>query len=287
LELISRIRWVEFAMTAVKNLLETLYHEVIPMKGFEDKLEVLKAGDRVGITCSPKQGLQVTLDTVSQLSSRALILTPHIAARQVMNRQHLRDIVAQLSDSGITSIFVPGGDLYSPMGDYDSSAAVLRDLSEMDHPVTRIGVASYPEGHPAISDDILFEALEAKQGIATHMVTQMCFDMPVLLKWLGEMRDRGITTPVWIGLPGVMDRMKLFKTSLRIGVGQSAKYARKQKGLAGMLLRSPTYKPDSLLKELKSAIGDERMAIQGLYMFTFNQLDNTVQWSQEQLKRLG
>ena len=111
--------------------------------------------------------------------------------------------------------------------------------------------------------------------------------MPVLLKWLGEMRDRGITTPVWIGLPGVMDRMKLVKTSLRIGVGQSAKYGRKQKGLAGMLLRSPTYKPDSLLKELKSAIGDERMAIQGLYMFTFNQLDNTVQWSQEQLKRLG
>ena len=274
-------------MTAVKNLLETLYHEVIPMKGFEDKLEVLKAGDRVGITCSPKQGLQVTLDTVSQLSSRGFMLTPHIAARQVMNRQHLRDIVAQLSDSGITSIFVPGGDLDSPMGDYDSSAAVLRDLSEMDHPFTRVGVASYPEGHPAISDDIWLEALEAKQGIATHVVTQMCCDRPGLLEWLGEMRDRGITTPVWIGLPGVMDRMKLFKTSLRIGVGQSAKYARKQKGLAGMLLRSPTYKPDSLLKELNSAIGDERMAIQGLYMFTFNQLDNTVQWSQEQLKRLG
>ena len=274
-------------MTAIKNLLETLYHEVIPMKGFEDKLSVLKAGDRVGITCSPKQGLQVTLDTVSQLSSRGFMLTPHIAARQVMNRQHLCDIVAQLSDSGITSIFVPGGDLDSPMGEYDSSAAVLRDLSEMDHPFTCVGVASYPEGHPAISDDVLFEALEAKQGIATHMVTQMCFDMPVLLKWLSEMRDRGITTPVWIGLPGFMDRMKLFKTSLRIGVGQSAKYARKQKGLAGMLLRSPTYKPDSLLKELKSAIGDERMAIQGLYMFTFNQLDNTVQWSQEQLKRLG
>ncbi|CAI8361517.1 MAG: Uncharacterised protein [Halieaceae bacterium] len=29
------------------------------------------------------------------------------------------------------------------------------------------------------------------------------------------------------------------------------------------------------------------MAIEGLYMFTFNQIDNTVQWSQEQLKRLG
>ena len=31
----------------------------------------------------------------------------------------------------------------------------------------------------------------------------------------------------------------------------------------------------------------QRMAIEGLYMFTFNQIDNTVQWSQEQLKRLG
>ena len=274
-------------MSAAKKLLESLYFEIIPMKGFEEKLDVLKAGDRVGITCSPKQGLQVTLDTVAKLSDRGFSLTPHLAARQVMNKQHLSDIVSQLTDSGITSVFVPGGDLDEPMGEYDSSAAVLRDLAEMDHPFTRIGVASYPEGHPAISDDLLFEALSAKQGIATHMVTQMCFDMPVLVEWLSEMRDRGITTPVWVGLPGVMDRMRLFKTSLRIGVGQSAKYAKKQKGLIGMFLRSPTYKPDSLFKELKPAMNDERMAIEGLYMFTFNQIDNTVQWSQEQLKRMG
>ena len=44
--------------------------------------------------------------------------------------------MSQLTDSGITSIFVPGGDLDEPMGEYDSSAAVLRDLAEMDHPFT-------------------------------------------------------------------------------------------------------------------------------------------------------
>ena len=53
-----------------------------------------------------------------------------------------------------------------------------------------------------------------------------------------------------------------------------------------MFLQSPTYKPDSLFKELKPAMNDERMAIEGLYMFTFNQIDNTVQWSQEQIKRI-
>ena len=30
-------------MSAAKNLLESLYFEVIPMKGFEEKLGVLKA----------------------------------------------------------------------------------------------------------------------------------------------------------------------------------------------------------------------------------------------------
>ena len=273
-------------MSALKQCMESLYYEVIPMKGYEAGLDHLNAGDKVGITCSPKQGIQYTLDTVAHIQPRGFQVTPHLAARQIKNRQHLADMVSFLTDQGVTSIFVPGGDVDVPLGDYDSSAAVLADLAEMDHPFTKIGVASYPEGHPAIPDDVLFDALKAKQGIATHMVTQMCFDMQALLKWLKAMRDAGITTPVWIGLPGVMDRMKLFKTSLRIGVGQSAKYARKQKGLAGMLLRSSTYKPDSLLKELKPAMDDERMAIEGLYIFTFNQIDNTVQWSQEQLKRI-
>jgi len=33
-------------------------------------------------------------------------------------------------------------------------------------------------------------------------------------------------------------------------------------------------------------MGEERLGIEGLYIFTFNQIDNTVQWSQEQLQRL-
>ena len=110
-------------MNAAKKLLNSLYFEVIPMTGFEEKLDVLKAGDRVGITCSPKQGLQVTLDTVSKLTGRGFSLTPHIAARQVKSQQHLRDIVAQLTDSGITSIFVPGGDLDQPVFTFNSTRA--------------------------------------------------------------------------------------------------------------------------------------------------------------------
>ena len=65
------------------------------------------------------------------------------------------------------------------------------------------------------------------------MVTQMCFDMPVLVKWLSEMRDRGITTPVWIGLPGVMDRMRLSRHRFALVWASRPSTPRSKKVLSG------------------------------------------------------
>tara|TARA_B110000503_G_scaffold36706_1_gene60025 strand:- start:15016 stop:15258 length:243 start_codon:yes stop_codon:yes gene_type:complete len=75
----------------------------------------------------------------------------------------------------------------------------------------------------------------------------MCFDSAVLLRWLKLVRDEGITLPAWLGLPGVANRMKLLQTSVRTGVGKSARFARKQSGLAGKLLHSTNYQPDELM----------------------------------------
>ena len=75
-------------MSALKQCMESLYYEVIPMKGYEAGLDHLNAGDKVGITCSPKQGIQYTLDTVAHIQPRGFQVTPHLAARQIKNRQH-------------------------------------------------------------------------------------------------------------------------------------------------------------------------------------------------------
>ena len=144
------------------------------MKGFEEKLDVLKAGDRVGVTCSPKQGLQVALDTAAKLSDRGFSLTPHLAARRVKNKQHLKDIVSQLTDSNITSIFVPGGDLDEPMGEYDSSAAVLQDWLRW---ITRLRVLALLLIQKAtrLSRTISYSRRSPlNKASPTHMVTQMC-----------------------------------------------------------------------------------------------------------------
>ena len=273
-------------MSALRRCVEQLYLEVFPVDGIERELLGMPDGAYIGITCSPKRGLEVTLDLVERIQGHDFQLVPHIAARQVRDVFHLRDIVQRLSGLGVRSLFIPGGDIPEPVGDFDSSLALLRELATIGHQFEHVGVAAYPEGHPAIDDQVLLETLRDKQELATYMVTQMCFDATLIDHWLRSVRAHGITMPVWVGLPGVMNRMKLFKTSLRIGVGESARFARKQTSVATKLLRSANYRPDDLVLDLASRIEDPMLGIDGFYLFSFNQVKDTVAWRKELLRRL-
>jgi methylenetetrahydrofolate reductase (NADPH) len=274
-------------MTTLSSCLEHLYLEVFPVDGIEEQLLRLPDGAHLGITCSPKKGLDTTLRLVEQLQGHNFHLVPHIAARQVRDNFHLQDIIRQLEEQGVESMFVPGGDIKEPVGDFDSSLLLLRQMAEIGHKFQHVGVAAYPEGHPAIGEQALFDSLLAKQEFANYLVTQMCFDAGKVIIWLQQMRGRGIEMPAWIGLPGVMDRMKLFKTSLRIGVGESARFARKQTSLAGKLLRSSHFQPDELVHNLVPGIEDPALAINGFYLFSFNQVQSTIDWRESLLQQLG
>ncbi len=274
-------------MSALRSCIEQFYLEVFPVDGIEDQLLGLSDGAYIGITCSPGRGLHETLDLVDRLHGHDFHLVPHIAARQVRDSAHLRDIVQRLNGQGVRALFVPGGDIARPVGKYSSSLLLLRELAAMVHQFEHIGVAAYPEGHPAISNETLLEALRSKQELATYMVTQMCFDPAVLLSWLQSMRTLGITLPAWLGLPGVMNRMKLLQTSLRIGVGESARFARKQSSLSGRLLRSANYCPDDLVAGLAPGMEDTDLGIYGFYLFSFNQVKATVAWREDLLRRLA
>ena len=274
-------------MSTLRSCIEQIYLEVFPVDGIEDQLLGLADGAYIGITCSPRRGLEVTLDLVERLQGHDFQLVPHIAARQVRDSSHLRDIVQRLNQQGVRSLFVPGGDIAEPVGSYSSSLMLLRELADIGHDFEHVGVAAYPEGHPAIAGDVLFAALKSKQELATYMVTQMCFDPARLLHWLKAMREQGITLPAWLGLPGVMNRMKLLQTALRIGVGESARFARNQPSLAGKVLRSTNYSPDQLVFDLAAGIEDCRLGIDGLYLFSFNQVGATVAWRESLLQQLA
>jgi len=263
------------------------YMEIFPTDTIEAKLDVLEPGSYVAVTCSPTKGVDVTLDMSERLALSGFKVVPHVAAKMVRDRAHLREIIAHLNDLPIISIFVPGGDSDTPLGIYDTALSLLRDIAELDHKFTEIGVAAHPEGHPAATDDELLDALLMKQEFANYLVTQMCFDADLLGSWLRTIRESAVQLPAWIGLPGVADRGSLIKTSLRIGVGDSLRYLKRNPRVAARLLLANEYRPDDFLMDLAPYLADPECNIAGHHIYCFNQVEKTEQWRHSFLEGLS
>ncbi len=267
------------------NLREA-YMEVFPAPGIEKKLKRLEPNSYVAVTCSPARGVDDTLDLTERLIDAGFRVVPHIAARNVRDRDHLEQILDRLRDLRIQSLFVPGGDRPKPEGEFATAWQLLSAIDEIGHEISEIGIGAHPEGHPDVDDETLFNELKRKQALCQYMVTQMCFDADVLGAWLQDMRARGITLPVWIGLPGVIDRGRLLKSSLRIGVGDSLRFLRKKSGMAMQLMKSSTYRPDELLMNLARYQADPANIIAGFHLFCFNQVESTEVWRHESIEAL-
>ena len=266
--------------------LREAYMEIFPSSGIEEKLKVLEPNAYVAVTCSPTKGVDETLELTTRLIHSGFRVVPHIAARNVRDKNHLTQILRSLSDLKIQSLFVPGGDRPKPEGEFTTAYELLSAIDEIGHDIRLIGVGAHPEGHPDVDNDTLFSELEKKQGLCQYMVTQMCFDAEALGTWLQDIRSRGITLPVWIGLPGVIDRVRLIKASFRIGVGDSLRFLRKKPSIAANLMKSSIYNPDELVLNLAKYQADPANKVAGYHLFCFNQVEITEQWRVESVRSL-
>jgi methylenetetrahydrofolate reductase (NADPH) len=237
----------------------------------------------VAVTCSPTKGIESTLLFSERLLQRGFRVVPHIAARLVADRAHLQEILRWLDEHGLREIHVIGGDSREAVGPYASAFQLLGAMSRLEHGIEEVGIGGYPEGHPLIDDEELDRALLDKQPFASYVVTQLCFDADAILGWISDIRHRGIGLPVYVGLPGVVDRKKLLQVSMKVGVGDSARFLKRQAGLVGMLLKPGGYSPDELVERLAPYAGDNHYDIVGLHLYTFNQVESTEQWRQGML----
>jgi methylenetetrahydrofolate reductase (NADPH) len=272
--------------TALVDTVRAAYMEIFPTDTVEERLDVLELGSYVAVTCSPAKGVEETLDMSERLANRGFKVIPHIASKMVKNKAHLGEIMARLNDMPIISIFVPGGDAPKPIGDYSKALELLRDIADFDHRFTQIGVASHPEGHPAVSNEVLLDELRQKQEFSNYAVTQMCFDAKIVGDWVRMLRDNGVTLPVWLGLPSVSNRTSLMTTSLRIGVGNSLRYLKNHGKVAMKLLKTKDYRPDGLLFDLAPYLADPELSIAGHHIYCFNQVAKAQNWRQEFLAEL-
>jgi methylenetetrahydrofolate reductase (NADPH) len=252
--------------------------EVLPFARSVEEAAELPERVRLTVTCSPRHGPDRSVEVAGRLRELGHWVTLHLAARMVRDRAHLDAILAGMSDMGADDLFLIGGDADPPHGEYSSAVELIEVVAE--HPLRprTVGIAGYPEGHPAISDERLAEALADKSRFADYVATQMCFDDTVLLDWVRRQREDGITLPVLIGTPGKVSRAKLMELSARIGVGPSLAFLRKQRGLRALLSRGST--ADKLYDKLAPALDDPRLGLAGFHIFTFNQLLETWRWQQ-------
>jgi methylenetetrahydrofolate reductase (NADPH) len=251
--------------------------EVLPIGRGEEEAARLPEPVRLTVICSPKHGPDRSVEVARNLAELGHGVTVHLAARMIRDSGHLDALLEGMAEAGADDLFLIGGDASPPDGPYSSALDLLPEVAEHPRRPREIGIAGYPEGHPLIDSAALADALEKKSEHASYITTQLCFDPDAVIDWVGSARDRGIGLPVFVGLPGVVDRRKLLEISMRIGVGPSLAFLRKQRGLRSLLGRS-SVTPDEVYDGVLPHIGDRRLNIAGYHYYTFNQLLETWRW---------
>jgi methylenetetrahydrofolate reductase (NADPH) len=269
----------------LSKLLENSRFEVLPLDGIEEQIrEHLATDTKVTVTASPRKGLEATLELSERLSAAGYPVVPHLSARLVRDRAHLEEVLARLASAGIRELFVPAGDATEP-GEFQSAADLLEAMGEARTQFERIGITGYPESHHLISDEETIRAMFVKAEMATDIVSQLCFDPATIGWWIGAVRARGVRLPIWIGLPGCVDNAKLVRISMKIGVAESARYVRHQRGVLSRVL-TRQFKPTKLLDALANVMSEPDAGVAGFHIYTFNEVGRTERWRRRAIERL-
>jgi methylenetetrahydrofolate reductase (NADPH) len=265
------------------ELLERPRYEILPVDGIEEKvLAHVPREVKVTVTASPAKGLDATLAVSERLAGHGFQVVPHVSARMVRDGAHLGEIVARLQAAGVRDVFVPAGDAREP-GPFPDAAALLREL---EGSFAEVGITGYPESHHLIDDETTIRAMFEKAPMATHIVSQICFDAGVIAAWIAEVRRRGTDLPIWIGVPGHVPYRKLVRVSMKIGLGESTRYLSHHRSWISRLL-TRQFKPDRLVRELTPCATDPAARVGGFHIYTFNEVARTERWRLGLLEGLG
>jgi methylenetetrahydrofolate reductase (NADPH) len=268
----------------VGPLLSRSRYEILPTTKIESAVlnsVPLPTDVTITVTASPSKGLDATLDLTERLIGHGYRVVPHLAARMIANRSELESVASRLLAFGVADVFCPAGDADPPAGEYLGSVALLEDLTAMGSPFAQVGVTGYPESHPAIADDITVQSMWDKRRHATYIVSNLCFDARTLEIWVKRMRRRGIDLPLYIGMPGPVERAKLLAMSTKIGVGQSVRFLKSHAWSFARIAAPGGYNPERFVASIAGLARDPGANVVGVHLFTFNQVAATAAWRRQ------
>lgn len=274
---------------ATAAFLRTSSIEITPKQ--IEKLPLLKdklqPGCRVFIALIDAADLAAQIDATRQLKAAGFVPVPHVPARFVKDEADLRHRIKALAEAGSDTMLVLGGGAPEPIGQYDAAIQLLETGVFQANGVKSIGIAGHPEGNPDITkvhgDAVLLKALKEKQaylkahGIEGFIATQFLFEAEPVADWAKGLRAEGIDLPIYVGVPGPATIKTLVKYAAMCGVGNSARFIRKQALNITKLLTVNT--PDDFVAGLAQVhYGRPELGIAGPHLYPFGGFDKLFDW---------
>jgi methylenetetrahydrofolate reductase (NADPH) len=276
----------ETGSARLADLLRNAHFEVLPLEGIEDQIAAaLRTDVKLTVTASPRRGLESTLELTERLTAAGYATVPHMSARLVRDRAHLSELLDRLHAGGVRELFVLAGDAAEPAGEFAGAAELLEAMGPRRADFDAIGITGYPESHHLISDEETIRAMFAKAPMATHIVSQLCFDATTIAGWIANVRRRGTYLPIWIGVPGNVSYTKLLRVSMKIGLGESARVLSHHRNWISRVF-TRQFNPDRLVRELTPCATDPAARVAGFHLYTFNEVERTERWRLRLLERL-
>jgi methylenetetrahydrofolate reductase (NADPH) len=251
--------------------------------GLERARAVLPVGTRFHMAFVDSEDLASRMRTTRAIIRSGFVPVPVISARRLESEGMLWQYLAELRAAGASErVVVVGGDPPEPRGPYPDAASVITSGALEQHGVREVSVAGHPGGHPAVSDAVLWQAIAAKtatleqRGLRAGVITQFGFDAAQVLAWLADLRARGFTVPVRVGVPGPATVRTLLAAASKCDVSVSAPAAREY----GFSLddRTGTAAPDRFIRALATGYDRRLHGEVKLHFTTFNGVAATAEW---------
>jgi len=247
----------------------------------EELAGLLPAGTTVYVAHTPKATLQDVVRIACRLAALGLRASPHIVARRIETEQALRAGLAQLRAAGVEQVLLVAGDRNPPAGEFSSTLEILDSGAITDAGITSAGVAGHPEGHPAVADEVVWNALAYKQGFAERTGLKMhivSFKSEPISSWDRALGERGITLPVHVGVAGPTPLPKLIKYAAACGVGASLGALTKNMGLLGKLTGFATTPEEMLVGLVRGAAATPATHLVHPHFYAFGGVIATARW---------
>jgi methylenetetrahydrofolate reductase (NADPH) len=257
------------------------------MESLREARNAIRKKTAISVTFLPGEDMHARVTAATLVKSFGFTPVPHISARRLLSHEDLTTFLSRLRlEAGVERAFVVAGDPPKALGPFEDALAVIRTGELAEIGVRKVGISGYPEGHPDIPDEKLWDALRTKhltlteQGLGVEIMTQFAFDSAPVLRWLERVRqDAKIAATVRVGLPGPASVKTLLRFAARCGVGATASVMAKYGVSITQLLNTagPSALIDEFLEHLNPRIhGDVRF-----HFYPFGGLKKTVDWIQD------